>query len=102
MEVGREILLLLSVLVSPIDLDLCVKDFSAIERVECVLCVRNSLKLDKAVIETAVLKIAVWDELDANDGSECRAEAWLSMSWLLLCSNFASMLRTRFRPELAP
>ena len=70
MEVGRQILLLLSVLVCPVDLDLGIEDLSAIQRVEGVLCRWNRLELDETVIESAMLEVSVWDELDANDCAE--------------------------------
>lgn len=60
----------MSVLVCPVDLDLGIKDFSTIERVEGVLCSWNRLEFDKAVVEAAMLKVTVWNKFDANNCAE--------------------------------
>lgn len=67
-EVVGSVFLVLLALVSPVHADLGVEDFAAIEGLESGLGGTHVHVLDEAVVEAAMLVVAVGDDLDVLDG----------------------------------
>jgi hypothetical protein len=57
------------VLVRPVDTDLGVEYFPAVERVQCLFGGTHVVVFDKAEIEAAVGVVSVWDDFGVGDGS---------------------------------
>ena len=67
--VTRRVLLILLTLVSPVDADLGVENFAAVEGLESSLCRAHVHVLDETVVETAMLVVTVRDDFNVLDGT---------------------------------
>lgn len=57
------------VLVRPVDPDLGIEYFPAVERVERLFGGTHVIVFDKAKVEAAVCVVSVWDDFGVGDGS---------------------------------